>query len=64
MTREQVKHKLYFQPLMKFFHDCIDMERTIEITKQELVVQEDYSIYTVFKSMVGPGRKYLLLREL
>lgn len=33
LTSEQVKHKLYVQPLMKFFHDCIDFERTIEIDK-------------------------------
>ena len=33
MTAEQAKHKLYVQPLMKFFHDCIDFERTVEIDK-------------------------------
>ena len=59
-----MKHKLYVQPLMKFFHDCIDFERTIEIDKQELVLQEDYSIYNVFKSLVGPGKKFLLLCDL
>ena len=64
MTSEQVKHKLYVQPLMKFFHDCIDFERTIEIDKQELVLQEDYSIYNVFKALIGPGKKFLLLCDL
>lgn len=49
---------------MKFFHDCIDFERTIEIDKQELVLQEDYSIYNVFKSLVGPGKKFLLLCDM
>ena len=64
LTSEQVKHKLYVQPLMKFFHDCIDFERTIEIDKQELVLQEDYSIYNVFKALIGPGKKFLLLCDL
>ena len=59
-----MKHKLYVQPLMKFFHDCIDFERTIEIDKQELVLQQDYSIYNVFKALVGPGKKFLLLCDL
>ena len=49
---------------MKFFHDCIDFERTIEIDKQELVLQEDYSIYNVFKALIGPGKKFLLLLDL
>ena len=49
---------------MKFFHDCIDFERTIEIDKQELVLQDDYSIYNVFKALVGPGKKFLLLCDL
>lgn len=49
---------------MKFFHDCIDFERTIEIDKQELVLQEDYSIYNVFKALIGPGKKFLLLCDL
>lgn len=63
-AQEHVKHKLYVQPLMKFFHDCIDFERTIEISKQELVMKEDYSIYNVFKALAGPGKKYLFLRDL
>ena len=49
---------------MKFFHDCIDLERSIEIKKQELVLKEDYSIYNVFKALAGPGKKYLFLRDL
>jgi hypothetical protein len=49
---------------MKFFHDCIDFERTIEINKQELVLQEDFSIYSVFKALAGPGKKFLLLCDL
>ena len=64
MTSEQVKHKLYVQPLMRFFHDCIDFERTLEINKQELVLCEDYSIYNVFKALAGPGKKYLPLCDL
>lgn len=49
---------------MKFFHDCIDFERTIEINKQELVMKEDYSIYNVYKALAGPGKRFLLLRDL
>ena len=64
MTSEQMKHKLYVQPLMKFFNECIDFERTMEINKQELVLQEDYSIYNVFKSLAGPGKKFLPLCDL
>lgn len=64
MTSDQVKHKLYVQPLMKFFHDCIDFERSVEINKQELVLQEDYSIYSVFKALAGPGKKFLVLCDL
>ena len=61
---EQIKHRLYIQPLMKFFHDCIDFERTIEINKQELVLKDDYSIYNVYKALAGSGKRYLLLRDL
>ena len=49
---------------MKFFHDCIDFERSIEISKQELVMKEDYSIYNLYKAIAGPGKKFLLLRDL
>ena len=52
-----------FPVLMKFFHDCIDFERSIEINKQELVLKEDYSIYNVYKALAGPGKKFLLLRD-
>ena len=55
---------MYVQPLMRFFHDCIDFERTLEINKQELVLCEDYSIYNVFKALAGPGKKYLPLCDL
>jgi hypothetical protein len=33
------------EPLMKFFHDSIDFERVMEINKQELILQDDYSVY-------------------
>jgi hypothetical protein len=33
LTSDEMKHKLYVQPLMRFFHDCIDFERTMEINK-------------------------------
>lgn len=59
-----MKHKLYVQPLMKFFNECIDFERTMEIDKQELVLQEDYSIYNVFKALTGPGKKFLTIEDL
>ena len=49
---------------MRFFHDCIDFERTMEINKQEIVLQEDYSIYNVFKALAGPGKKFLPLIDL
>ena len=49
---------------MKFFHDCIDFERTMEINKQETVLQEDYSIYNVYKSLAGPGKKFLPISDL
>lgn len=64
MTSDEMKHKLYVQPLMKFFHDCIDFERTMEINKQEVVLQEDYSIYNVFKALAGPGKKFLPIGDL
>lgn len=49
---------------MRFFHDSIDFERTMEINKQELVLQEDYSIYNVFKAIAGPGKQFLPLPDL
>jgi hypothetical protein len=64
MTSDEMKHKLYVQPLMRFFHDCIDFERTMEINKQEIVLQEDYTIYNVFKALAGPGKKFLPLPDL
>jgi hypothetical protein len=41
----QRPHVPYMEPLMKFFHDSIDFERVMEINKQELILQDDYSIY-------------------
>jgi len=38
---------------MKFFHDSIDFERVMEINKQELILQDDYSIYQIFNIMSG-----------
>jgi hypothetical protein len=64
MTSDEMKHKLYVQPLMRFFHDSIDFERTMEINKQELVLCEDYSIYNVFKALAGPGKKFLALPDM
>ena len=64
MTSSEMKHKLYVQPLMRFFHDSIDFERTMEINKQEIVLQEDYSIYNVFKALAGPGKKFLPLPDM
>jgi|TARA_B110000305_G_C19037469_1_gene446592 hypothetical protein len=41
------------EPLMKFFHDSIDFERVMEINKQELILQDDYSIYHIFNILSG-----------
>jgi len=60
----QKKINQYNKPLMLFFHNCIDFERRNEINKQELVLQEDFSIYNVFKALAGPGRKFLALCDL
>ena len=49
---------------MRFFHDSIDFERTMEINKQEMVLCEDYSIYNVFKALAGPGKKFLSLPDM
>jgi len=38
---------------MKFFHDSIDFERVMEINKQELILQDDYSIYHIFNILSG-----------
>ena len=61
---EQKKINQYNKPLMLFLHNCIDFERRNEINKQELVLQEDFSIYNVFKALAGPGRKFLALCDL
>eukprot|EP00347_Sterkiella_histriomuscorum_P020366 403338084 len=39
--------------LMKFFHDCVDFDRIIEIDKQELVLQQDYNIYLIYRLFTG-----------
>ena len=49
----QRPHVPYIEPLMKFFHDSIDFERVMEINKQELILQDDYSIYQIFNIMSG-----------
>ena len=49
----QRAHVPYVEPLMKFFHDSIDFERVMEINKQELILQDDYSIYQIFNIMSG-----------
>lgn len=59
-----VRENTYVQPLMQFFHSCIDFERRNEINKQELVLAEDFSIYNVFKALSGPGKKFLHLIDL
>ena len=41
----QVNHAAYIEPLMKFFHDSIDFERVMEINKQELILQDDFSVF-------------------
>ena len=41
------------EPLIKFFHDSIDFERVMEINKQELILQDDYSIFQVFGVLAG-----------
>lgn len=49
----QRPHVPYIEPLMKFFHDSIDFERRMETNKQELILQDDYSIYQVFNALTG-----------
>ena len=49
----QRPHVPYLEPLMKFFHDSIDFERRMETNKQELILQDDYSIYQVFNVLTG-----------
>lgn len=61
---DMIRDITYAKPLMEFFHNCIDAERRIEINKQELVLSEDFCIYSVFKAMSGPGRKFLVLLDL
>ena len=41
----QRPHVPYIEPLMNFFHDSIDFERAMEINKQDLILQDDYSIF-------------------
>jgi hypothetical protein len=49
------------EPLMKFFHDSIDFERVMEINKQELILQDDYSIYAIFNMLSGKEQAALNL---
>lgn len=49
----QPSHATYIEPLMKFFHDSIDFERVMEINKQELVLQDDFSVYAIFNILKG-----------
>lgn len=53
----QRPHVPYIEPLMKFFHDSIDFERVMEINKQELILQDDYSIFQVFNMLTGSDKK-------
>ena len=46
---------------MKFFHDSIDFERVMEINKQELILQDDYSIYHIFNMLAGKEQAALNL---
>jgi len=46
---------------MKFFHDSIDFERVMEINKQELILCDDYSIYSIFNALSGKERASLNL---
>ena len=57
----QRPHVPYIEPLMKFFHDSIDFERVMEINKQELILQDDYSIYQIFNIMSGKEQASLNL---
>ena len=44
-TDLQKPHVPYMEPLIKFFHDSIDFERVLEINRQELVLQDDFSVF-------------------
>jgi hypothetical protein len=57
----QRAHVPYMEPLMKFFHDSIDFERVMEINKQELILQDDYSIYQIFKMLAGKEESCLIM---
>lgn len=57
----QRPHVPYMEPLMKFFHDSIDFERVMEINKQELILQDDYSIYQIFNMLAGKEESCLNL---
>ena len=46
----------YVEPLMKFFHDCIDFERTMEIDRQELILADDFSIYNLYAMLADNGK--------
>ena len=57
----QRPHVPYIEPLIKFFHDSIDFERVMEINKQELILQDDYSIYQIFNILAGKQQAALNL---
>lgn len=51
---------------MKFFHECIDFDRIVEIDKQELVLQPDYNIYLIYRLFTGnqPHLSIQILKDL
>lgn len=44
------------EPLVKFFHDSVDFERIMEINRQELILQDDFSIYQLFTMLTDDGK--------
>jgi hypothetical protein len=45
--------------LTKLFHDSIDYDRIIEIDKQELVLQQDYNPFLIYRLFTGGQQPYL-----
>ena len=60
---DHIKKEHYIIPLMRFFQDSIDLERALEIDRQECVLQADYEIYNLFKAMIGPNKQHLELTD-
>ena len=52
----QRPHVPYIEPLMKFFHDSIDCERVLEIDRQELILQDDFSIFQLYGIVCDDGK--------